>query len=57
MLLNFMPLNILLSLPRRSWVKNAPAPLLAKCKNIVITNNIGHKKLRAQNAMQKSNMR
>ena len=39
--LNLITLKILASFPGRSCVKNAPAPLLAKCSQMVIINNIG----------------
>ena len=52
-----MTLNILPSLPGRSCVKNAPAPLLAKCNQIVIINNMGHIINSAINTIVKSIMR
>ena len=52
--LNLIILNILASLPGRSCRKNAPAPLFAKCSQIVTTSKICDKKINAINEKQKS---
>ena len=54
---NLMTLNIFASLPGRSWKKNAPAPLLAKCSQIVTTNRIGEMMIIAMSEIQKSSTR
>ena len=49
MILNIFPLY-----PGLSCKKNAPAPLLAKCNQIVTTNNIGDMQIKAMSEIQKS---
>jgi hypothetical protein len=52
-----MILNIFPFFPGRSWKKNAPAPLLAKCSQIVTTRNNGDKHIIAKNESTKPNTR
>lgn len=54
MVLNFITLNILASLPGRSCRKNAPAPLFAKCNQMVTTSKIGLMHSSAMRDIQKS---
>ena len=55
--LNLITLNILTFLPGLSWKKNAPAPLFAKCSQMVTTNKIGLIQIRTISEIQKSKRR
>ena len=54
MVLNLITRNIFPSLPGRSCRKKAPAPLLAKCNQTVMTRSIGQMANNTQRTMMKS---
>ena len=54
MVLNLTTLNIFPFLPGRSCKKKAPAPLLAKCSQMVMTSSIGHRIANVRSERMKS---